>query len=104
MSKFIQLTTSAYVNGRMRHPNEGVLHLEDDEANRLLDNNSGTDVTPDFSSDDRKDVPIEGLRASGADVAAAQALVPIEYQSNTPTPETADASPEAKPAKKEAAK
>jgi hypothetical protein len=95
MSKFIQLVTSAYVNGRMRHPHEGVLHLEDAEAQRLLDNESGTDVTADFSSDDRKNVPVEGLRASSTDAAAAEALAPIEHQASGANLVTNPASDEA---------
>jgi hypothetical protein len=64
MSKFIKLLTSAYVNGDLRHPHEGVLHLDDGEAQRLLDNQAAEDVTADFTAADRKDVPIEGLTAS----------------------------------------
>lgn len=82
MSKFIKLLTSAYVNGRMRHADEGVLHLEDDEAQRLLDNESGQDVTADFSADDRKNTPVEGLRAASDNDRAAVHLTPVEHQAN----------------------
>lgn len=82
MSKFIKLLTSAYVNGRMRHTDEGVLHLADDEAQRLLDNESGQDVTADFSADDRKNTPVEGLRAASDNDRAAADLGPVEHQAN----------------------
>lgn len=105
MSKFIKLTGPAYVNGRMRHPHEGVRHLDDGEAKRLTDDKSGEDVSADYTADDFKNVPIEGLRASSDDAEAALQLAPVEHQANiTPTTETADAADAAKPAKKETAK
>jgi hypothetical protein len=61
MSKFIKLWTSAIVNGRLRHPSEGVLHLEDDEADRLIENAAGEDVTGDFSTQQRKEAPVESV-------------------------------------------
>lgn len=66
MSKFIKLLTSAYVNGRPRRPDEGVLHLEDAEADRLLADGSGEDVTKDFSADERKAVPVQSLDANAS--------------------------------------
>jgi hypothetical protein len=100
MSKFIKLLTSAYVNGRMRHTDEGVLHLDDDEAQRLLDNKSGEDVTADFSADDHKNTPVEGLRAASDNDRAAADLTPVDHQANiAPVTDTAKAAPKA-PAKK----
>lgn len=103
MSKFVKLTTSAYVNGVLRHPHEGGLHLEDDEAKRLIDNGAAVDVTADFSADDRKDIPCEGIRASDNDALAAAKLAPVEHQANVPLSEADEpkdgAAKPAKPAK-----
>jgi hypothetical protein len=107
MSKFIKLLTSAYVNGAMRHPHEGVLHLTDKEAQRLLDDKAGEDVTDDFTADDRQEVPVMGLDASGTSEEVARKLDPVPHQSEIPpatTTETASAPEAAKPAKKETAK
>lgn len=103
MSKFIKLLTSAYVNGRLRHPHEGTLHLEDEEAQRLLENQSATDVSKDFEGSDHSDAPIEGLRAASDDAVAAATLTPIEHQANI-APETAPAADAPAPAKKETVK
>jgi hypothetical protein len=80
MSKFIQLLRSAYVNGVMRHPQEGVLHLEDDEAKRLLDHEAAQDVTSDFSAEQKKSAPIEAISAHQTDVDAALKMAPHETQ------------------------
>jgi hypothetical protein len=57
--KFIKLTTSAYVNGVLRHPHEGALHLENDEADRLVKDKVAEDVTEDFSAKENKETPVE---------------------------------------------
>ncbi len=59
--KFIALLTAAIVGGRLRHPHEGVLHLEDDEAQRLIDEASGKDVSADFTAEQKKGVPVESV-------------------------------------------
>ena len=38
--KFVKLLTSAHVNGVLRHPDEGALHVTNEEAQRLFDNAS----------------------------------------------------------------
>jgi hypothetical protein len=101
MSKFVQLLTPAYVNGRMRHPHEGVLHLENDEADRLIETEAGKDVTADFSAEQRKETPVEALRANSDHDRAAATLDPVPHQADVaPAPETPPASRKA-PAKKE---
>jgi hypothetical protein len=67
MSKMIKLWTSATVNGRLRHPHEGVLHLEDGEAKRLVESAAGEDVTDDFTAEQLKNTPVESVTVrSGA--------------------------------------
>jgi hypothetical protein len=61
--KWIKLLTAARVNGVLRHPHEGVLHLEDGEAQRLLDDEAGKDVSADFTGAAAKDAPVESLTA-----------------------------------------
>ena len=58
--KWIKLLTAARVNGALRHPHEGVLHLDDAEAQRLLDEKAGEDVSADFAD---ADAPVEHLTA-----------------------------------------
>lgn len=60
--KWIKLLTAARVNGVLRHPHEGALHLQDNEAQRLLDEKAGEDVSADFA--DAKDVPAEYMTAA----------------------------------------
>ena len=88
MSKFVKLLTSAYVNGLLRHPHEGVLHLEDAEADRLVESEAAEEVTDDFSAAQRKETPVEGLRAAPDNTDAAQ-LEPVEHQANV-APATGD--------------
>lgn len=57
--KFIKLLTRAYVNGVPKSPEEGVLHLQDDEAQRLIDNGAGQDVSADFTGKAANDSPVE---------------------------------------------
>lgn len=58
MSKVIKLLTAAWAAGRTRNPDEGLLHLEDKEAQRLLDDEAGVDVTKDFTAAELKDWPV----------------------------------------------
>lgn len=78
--KFIALLTAAYVNGRLRHPHEGVLHLEDDEAQRLVDNEAGKDVSDDFTAAEDRKVPVEHIEAQEE---AAPEAEPVGHQSET---------------------
>ena len=95
MSKLVKLLASAYVNGALRHPHEGVLHLEDAEADRLLGNEAAEEVTEDFTKEQRKDLPVEGLRAN-PDNSAAAALDPVEHQASIPTADADQGEAEAK--------
>lgn len=101
MSKFIKLLGPAHVNGRLRSPAEGVLHLEDGEAQRLLTDKLGEDVTADFSADDRKSIPVEAITSNGTDTRAALEMEPHNTQPTSVTP--SDPETDA-PAKKPAAK
>ncbi|WP_375178048.1 hypothetical protein [Sphingobium yanoikuyae] len=55
--KFVKLRTSAHVNGVLRHPHEGVLHVTNDEAERLFENESADDVTADFDEEQAEAAP-----------------------------------------------
>lgn len=66
-TKLIKLTTSATVSGRLRHPDEGVLHLTNDDAQRLLDDKAGEDVTADFTAEQRKQIPVEAVTVKTGD-------------------------------------
>lgn len=70
--KFVQLRTSAHVNGVLRHPHEGVLHITDDEAQRLFDNESADDVSADFDPEQAKAAPSDSITTGGAKSAAAK--------------------------------
>jgi hypothetical protein len=61
--KWIKLNTPAYVNGRLRHPHEGALHLENDEADRLIKDEAGEDVSDDFPASADK-APVESVTTS----------------------------------------
>jgi hypothetical protein len=78
--KFVKLLTSARVNGLLRHPHEGVLHLEDDEADRLIEGEAGEDVTDDFTAAENKKVPTESLAASDTATQAALGSEPAPHQ------------------------
>lgn len=59
--KFVKLRTSAYVNGVLRHPHEGVLHITSEEADRLFENEAADDVTDDFSKESNKKAPKDSV-------------------------------------------
>lgn len=96
MSKFIKLLTSAHVNGLLRHPHGGVIHLDDVEAKRLIDNEAADDVTKDFSADDRKDVPVENLTAARRAPSSDVADEAVDHQANIPTVAAPGSAPETK--------
>lgn len=77
--KFVKLLGHAYVNGLLRSPADGVLHLEDDEAKRVIEAELAEDVTSDFSAADRKSVPVESL-TTDTGTAAATKLDPVNPQ------------------------
>ena len=66
--KFIKLTTAAHVNGVLRHPHEGVLHVTDEEAKRVIENDGAIDVSDDFSDEQEAEAPAESIttNAGGA--------------------------------------
>lgn len=101
MSKFIKLLGHAHVLGRLRSPAEGVLHLNDEDAQRLLDDKLGEDVSADFSADDHKSIPTEAVVMHGTDAAAAAAMVPHDVQATSLTRSDIDTTA---PAKKPGAK
>jgi hypothetical protein len=61
--KFVNLLGAAYVNGQLRHPHEGALHISDAEAKRLIDDNLAEDVTDDFPAEAVEGVPAEHITA-----------------------------------------
>lgn len=103
MAKFVKLLASVYVNGALRHPHEGALHLEDEEAQRLIDNQAAVDVTSDFSSEQKKETPVEALDASPVTPSVALAADAVDHQANIPVSEAAHAD-DAPKSKKETAK
>lgn len=66
MAKFLKLLTSAYVAGTLRHPHEGVLHVEDNEAARLLGEKAAEDVTSDFPEEANDKTPIDKIAMNAA--------------------------------------
>ncbi|WP_298689583.1 hypothetical protein [uncultured Sphingomonas sp.] len=50
--KHISLRQHAYVNGVLRSPSEGIVKLEDEEAQRLFDAELADDVSADFPDED----------------------------------------------------
>lgn len=88
--KFIKLLTSAYVGGALRHPHEGVLHVEDGEAERLVADNAAEDVTTDFSAKENKDTPVEHV---AADSGHAGETTGEPHQSEVAPQATEDAKP-----------
>ncbi|WP_145201383.1 hypothetical protein [Sphingobium sp. B2] len=59
--KFIKLTTAAHVNGVLRHPHEGVLHVSNEEAERVIENGGAIDVSDDFSDQQDEEAPAESI-------------------------------------------
>ncbi|WP_380873603.1 hypothetical protein ACFB49_42580 [Sphingomonas sp. DBB INV C78] len=59
--KFVKLLTHAYVGGVLRSPAEGVLHIEDDEAEKLFENKAAEDVTDDFTAKENREAPVEHI-------------------------------------------
>ncbi|MFZ3484270.1 hypothetical protein [Sphingomonas sp. 3-13AW] len=94
--KFVKLLTAAHVAGVLRHPHEGVLHVDDAEAERLVESKVGEDVTADFTAKQNRDAPVE----AGTEPSGSQAETPANpHQAEVET----DAPAEAKPARRKAA-
>ncbi|GEM_PF-1784015 len=88
--KFIKLLSSAYVAGRLRHPHEGAIPVEDDEAKRLVDDEAvAEDVTDGFSAEQIAEAQPEPITAApptppvNADAAAEQPQAAAEKSSKT---------------------
>lgn len=64
--KFVKLLTSAHVNGVLRHPDEGALHVTNEEAQRLFDNETAEDVTADFDEEQAKAAPKDSITTGGS--------------------------------------
>lgn len=94
--KWIKLAGSAYVNGALRHPHEGVLHLEDEEARRLLDSQLGADVSADFDAEQNK-APVESITAESGAVPTPPAEHPHQSEITPPVIEE-DTQPQARKA------
>jgi hypothetical protein len=52
--KHISLTRAARVNGELRLPHDGVQLVTDEEAERLISEDSATDVSDDFAEKKEK--------------------------------------------------
>lgn len=80
--KYVKLISAAYVNGALRHPHEGALHVEDAEAKRLIDSGVADDASDGFSAAQLKDAPTESVsitndqNADGKPAGEHQALAP----------------------------
>jgi hypothetical protein len=88
--KFIKLLSSAYVAGRLRHPHEGAIPVEDKEATRLVDDEKvAEDVTDDFTADQIAEAQPEPITAAppsppvNAETAAEQPQATTEKPSKT---------------------
>lgn len=95
--KFVSLLTAAYVGGNLRHPHEGVLHVEDAEAEKLVKDGAATDVTDDFTAKQAKEAPVETISAPGG---MADAPTPENPHQAEVAPQAADT--EAKPSRRKA--
>ena len=91
--KFVKLLTAAYVGGSLRHPHEGVLHVEDAEATKLVEDKVAEDVTDDFSAKQVKEAPPETISAPGGMEEAPASenphqaeVAPQAADASTPTP------------------
>ncbi len=96
--KFLSLLTSAYVGGSLRHPHEGVLHVDDNEADKLVADGVATDVSDDFTAKQDKAAPIETNTAPGGTTDAAEPVNPHQAEVAPQAAET-----EAKPTRRKAA-
>ena len=88
--KFIKLLSSAYVAGRLRHPHEGAIPVDDTEETRLVnDEKVAEDVTDDFTADQIAEAQPEPITAAppappvNSDAAAEQPQATAEKSSKT---------------------
>ncbi len=96
--KFLSLLTSAYVGGSLRHPHEGVLHVDDAEAEKLVADGVATDVSDDFTAKQDEAAPVETNTAPGG---VADAAEPANLHQAEVAPQAAET--EAKPSRRKAA-
>jgi hypothetical protein len=88
--KFVKLLIAAHVAGVLRHPHEGVLHVDDAEAERLVESEVGEDVTADFTAKQNRDTPVEaGTEPSGSEAETSA----NPHQAEVATDAPADATP-----------
>lgn len=66
--KYMKLLVAAYVGGVLRHPHEGVLHVQDADADRLIEGEMAEDVSADFDKLDTGDDAEETVSAPGGSV------------------------------------
>jgi hypothetical protein len=99
--KFVKLITSAHVAGVLRHPHEGVLHVEDDQAKSLLDDKVAEDVTGDFTAKENKETGVDTIAATDGAAVSEPASEP--HQSEV-APQAAKDAPKPKAAKPAASK
>lgn len=94
-TKMIKLLTPVPASGRLRYPHEGLIHLNADDAQRLLDDEAGEDVTGDFTADQLKDLPVEHITVVTGDAPTKEQ--PHRHQSEI-APAPADVEQPHKPA------
>ncbi|MGW8141873.1 hypothetical protein BRX36_21670 [Sphingomonas sp. S-NIH.Pt1_0416] len=90
--KFVKLLTAAHVAGVLRHPHEGVLHVSDDDAARLIGDQVAKDVSADFADRDTAELPAEPVSNAEPDAPAAD---PAPHQSDVAPPAATEAKPKA---------
>jgi hypothetical protein len=76
--KFLKLFSPAHIAGLLRHPHEGVRHVSDDDAARLLAERVAEDVSADFATLDDHSIPVEvadtPVASAGDDASAIPAV------------------------------
>jgi len=77
--KFVKLLTAAHVAGVLRHPHEGVLHVSDSDAARLIGDEAADDVSADFADAETDSLPPEPVSEAKPDAPASD---PAPHQSD----------------------
>ena len=98
--KFLSLLTAAYVGGSLRHPHEGVLHVSDAEADKLVLDGVATDVSADFTAEQAGESPVETNTAPGG---REDASVPEHLHQTEVAPQATEAPAEHKSSRRKAA-
>jgi len=87
--KFVKLLTAAYVSGTLRHPHEGVLTVEDAEADRLVGDKAAEDVSDDFSAKQERDATAQSITVASGGAPAPAPANPHQAEVETDEPEPA---------------